>query len=75
MGKIFLLCRAMTKQEFNQKEINERADILWRDGVFIEDRVIYNRYQIKVYSLKSFFVEVWVNVQDLKIEKERKIHG
>jgi len=60
----------MTAKEFNSiKSIDHRANIVWDCGEFIDERIIYNKYQIKMYSVYSFMVEVWVNVKTLHIEK------
>jgi hypothetical protein len=35
----------------------------------VDERIIYNKYIIKMYSIYSFFVEVWIDVKTLKIDK------
>ena len=60
----------MTAKDFNLiKSIDHRANIVWDYGEFIDEKIIYHKYQIKMYSLYSFIVEVWVNVKTLQIEK------
>ena len=65
----------MIKQEFNTLEINERAALIWSKGQYIDERIIYGKYHIKMYSLKDFFVEVWINLKNWNIEKVQAIES
>ena len=65
----------MTKKEFNELEINIRTALIWSSGQFIDERVIYGKYHIKMYAMKSFFVEVWIDVKKLHIEKVQAIES
>ena len=58
----------MTSSEFNNLEENIRASTLWEDGVLIEERII-GKSQVKIYAMKGFFVEVWMDTKKLKLEK------
>jgi hypothetical protein len=63
----------MSEKEFNELELNERTALLWSQGDFIDERIIYGKYQIKMYSMKNFFVEVWIKLKPLEIEKVHAI--
>ena len=65
----------MTKQEFNELELNARAALIWSKGQFIDERIIYGKYHIKMYAMKNFFVEVWIDLKKLKIEKANAIES
>ena len=58
----------MTAKEFNHLEENIRAATVWEQGVLIEERMD-DKVQIKIYSMKKFFVEVWMDVKKLKLQK------
>lgn len=58
----------MTSIEFNRLEENIRAATVWEQGVLIEERTI-EKSQVKIYSMKDFFVEVWIDVKKLKLQK------
>ena len=60
----------MTALEFNKiMYINDRADVLWYVGRFVSERFVQNKYQIKMYAVDDFYVEVWINIDTLIIEK------
>ncbi len=61
---------SLTSSSFNSiGDINERADVLWELGSLVDRRTVSNKYNVKVYALLDFFVEVWVNVKKLEIER------
>jgi len=61
---------SLTSSSFNSiSNINERADVLWELGSLVDRRTVSNKYNVKVYALFDFFVEVWVNVRKLEIER------
>ena len=60
----------MTAKQFNaMKSLDNKADLVWDIGMHVDERIIYNKYIIKMYSIYSFFVEVWIDVKTLKIDK------
>ena len=65
----------MSEKEFNELDLNERAALVWSRGQYIDERVIYGKYHIKMYSMKDFFVEVWINLNPLHIEKVHAIES
>lgn len=58
----------VTADKFNQMMTDAKANFLWDNGVFIDERISYNKYIIKVYSLLDFYVEVYYSIEDNKIE-------
>jgi hypothetical protein len=58
----------MSEFEFQRLSLSGRADVLWSKGEYLGE-VIYYRQQVKLYSLFSFFVEVWYNPDKGMIEK------
>jgi hypothetical protein len=65
----------MTKKEFNELEVNARTALVWSTGQFIDERIIYGKYHIKMYAMKNFFVEVWIDLKRLNIEKVQAIES
>lgn len=60
----------LTSASFNSiGDINERADVLQELGSLVDKRTVSNKYNVKVYALFDFFVEVWVNVKKLEVER------
>ena len=58
----------MTPEKFNSLITDAKANYLWDNGVFIDERMCYNKFIIKVYSLLDFYVEVYYSMSDNKIE-------
>lgn len=58
----------VTADKFNKMVTDAKANFLWDNGVFVNERVSYNKYLIKVYSLLDFYVEVYYSIEDNKIE-------
>ena len=58
----------MTPDKFNSMLTDAKANFLWDNGVFVDERISYNKYLIKIYSLLDFYVEVYYNINDNKIE-------
>ena len=58
---------SLKASDFNSIEsLDIRAVLLWKKGQFLQDRVVNNRQQVKIYSLFNFFVEVWVNLKNVQ---------
>lgn len=54
----------MTIQEF--KLIPTRAEMfstLLCNGTLVDERYIYGKYEIQLYALNDFFVEVWTDIK------------
>ena len=58
----------MTAEKFNSLITDSKANFLWDNGVYVDERISYNKYLIKIYSLVDFFVEVYYCIEDNKIE-------
>lgn len=58
----------MTPEKFNSLITDAKANYLWDNGVFIDERICYNKFIIKVYCLLDFYVEVYYSMSDNKIE-------
>lgn len=48
----------MSGSEFNKLELNNRADLVWPDGEFIDHRIENDNTMAVLYRLDRFFVEV-----------------
>lgn len=60
----------MTIQEF--KLIPTRAEkfsTLLCNGTLVDERYIYGKFEIQLYSLHDFFVEVWTDLQSHELDK------
>jgi hypothetical protein len=58
----------MTINEYSSLSFDDRAAILWDLGMYLEDVDYYNQ-KVVLYSLFSFFVEVYYNVENNQIER------
>lgn len=58
----------MTIPEYVTLSLNDRAEVLWDQGNYLET-VVYYGYTLKLYSLSSFFVEVYYSPITQSIEK------
>ncbi len=50
-------------------DIATRERLLREAGSFVDERIIYGKYAVKIYAMFDFFGEVWVNLKKSKIEK------
>ncbi len=64
----------MNIEEYIKLPLNDRADVLWKNAVFVDDRVIYNKFTIAIYHLFNFYVEVYYSVKDNSIKDVKAIH-
>ncbi|HEX8517039.1 MAG TPA: hypothetical protein VF868_12645 [Bacteroidia bacterium] len=53
---------------YNLLPINEKAEILWAEGKFIE-AVELNNFDVSLYSLEDQFFEIYYSVDNSRIEK------
>ena len=58
----------MELSEFNQLHINDRANHLWKYGVYLISRV-ESEFKIALYQLNNYYVEVYYNFMDSGIEE------
>jgi hypothetical protein len=57
----------MTDKEYGSLTFEEKASILWDVGIFV-DAIDYRNQTVKLYSLYSFFVEVYYNIGNKHVE-------
>lgn len=58
----------MTPTEFNILPLHHQAPIVWREGKFMET-ISYYGYQVNLYGLFDFFVEVYYSEHQNAIHK------
>ena len=56
-GNIFV----MDEEKFNRLSLTDRAGLVWSKGVFV-DSVLYNNYCVMLYSIRSQFVELTIDL-------------
>lgn len=56
--------------EFKILSDSEKADIVWEHGVFLSNRIEAD-YGINLYSPSNFYVEIWYNQPNNKIQRIR----
>jgi|TARA_R100000750_G_scaffold30200_3_gene19204 hypothetical protein len=67
--------------KYNQLNLNQKGEILFSKGNYIDYRIEYNKYKIALYSLGNFYVEVFYDVHNNEIkrinalENEQDWHG
>jgi len=59
----------LTISEFNSLPLNQKGEILFSTGDYVEDRIQYNKYKIIMYSLGNFYVEVFYDVFSNEIKR------
>jgi len=68
--------KRVTLAAFNSiVDINTRVKLLKEAGSFIDERIIYGKYSVKIYSMFGFLGEVWVNLNKSIIEKVVALPG
>ncbi len=60
----------MTLYEFNALNEDQQVETLWEWGEYLMRRA-EGRYQLVLYQLHSFYVEVWYQVKDNEISRVR----
>jgi hypothetical protein len=63
----------MTIPDFFVLSLNDRAQVLWADGKYLETIVYYGQ-TVKLYALNSFFVEVYYVPVTQSIEKVEVVY-
>ncbi|MBI9033627.1 MAG: hypothetical protein JEZ03_04050 [Bacteroidales bacterium] len=58
----------MIRQEFDKLTLEKRTHIVFNDGFEVMDR-IFLFYQIRLYSLNDFYVEIWYRQIGNKVDK------
>lgn len=58
----------MMNPDYNLLPINEKAEVLWQEGKFIE-AVELNDFDVSLYSLNDQYVEMYYSVSNNRIEK------
>jgi hypothetical protein len=58
----------VTEKEFNLLTFDERVSMLWDIGIFL-DTIDHLNQNVKLYSLYSFFVEVYYNMNNKQVIK------
>ncbi len=58
----------MTAQEFNTINFEQKSALLTENSIFIDERFIYGKYKILMYSLFNFYVEVYYHIEHNEIE-------
>jgi hypothetical protein len=63
----------MTVRDFLVLSLNDRAQVLWDCGRYLETIVYYGQ-TVKLYALNSFFVEVYYSPVTQSIDKVDVVH-
>ncbi len=63
----------MEIEDFNNLTINERADILWEQSIWIDKRSIYNKYLIELYLMRGLYVEVFIDTNHPRIDNIKAV--
>lgn len=57
----------MTSRDYNGLTIGKRADILWKDGTRLFEKVVDKNKMMVIYAVSTFFVEICYFQQDFKV--------
>ena len=55
--------------EYNNLTLDQKGEILFTKGDYIDHRVQYHKYKIAIYSLGNFYVEVFYDVHNNEIKR------
>ena len=59
----------ITSDNYRLLSNDAKANILWREGTYLEEVIDYGKSRILIYELNSFFVGVFYSLKENKIEK------
>lgn len=65
----------MTASDFNKLTLDEKGKLLTEQSVFLDERVIYGKYKIIIYSLFNFYIEAYYHVQHNEVETIKAIES
>lgn len=68
---VFRSWEVLTLYQYNLLSETERPALLWEDGVFLDLSRREDGFKILLYSLYSFYVEVWYSQEDNEIARLR----
>ena len=57
----------MTAKEFNSLSLDGKG-VVFQEGTYVDQRIVYNEHKIVMYSLHNFYVEIYYNAHSNKIE-------
>lgn len=66
---ISTMSNIITIQYFSELTVDEKANIVWNQGTFINQVIDYGKGQVNIYELQSFFVGVFYSLISNKIER------
>jgi hypothetical protein len=64
----------MKATNYNQLPVNERADILWQEGKFIE-AIELNDFDVSLYALNDKYFEMYYSVSGNRVEKIHELRS
>jgi len=65
----------LSKEEYCMFNLASRIKIVESDGIFLVKRVLNNTYEIKLFRLYDFYVELYCNYRVNKILKADPLKG
>ena len=65
----------MTAQEFNMLNLDQKGEVWNTNSIFIDERIVYNKHKIVIYSVFNFYVEVFYSIKDNKIENLKALEN
>jgi len=64
------LAYMLTLYEYNQLSLDDKASYLWNHGRYLVNRST-SSHRVNLYSLHSYYIEVWYNDQSNEIDQLR----
>ena len=59
----------ISEKSYELLTIEDKTDLLWKHGTFLEEVISYGKYRICIYELNKFLVGVFYNVHNNSVEK------
>jgi hypothetical protein len=59
----------ISQEHYKLLTIDAKAEILWKEGIFLHEIIDYGKYRVTIFELDKFFVGVYYSVKNNRIEK------
>lgn len=63
------MAKMITAQDFNTLPVEEKANVVWKHGTFLNEVIEYGKFRVNIYELFNFFVGIFYDVHTNSIEK------
>lgn len=65
----------MTASEYNNLDLDQKANTLWTYGQMVHERREYNKFKVCIYGLGAFYVELSYCIKDNTVRRIRALEN